>query len=200
MRLTPEAEAVTKEYPYPAASGKPATLFHETNVTSWPQLTSLWKTAIEKFNAVDIVVNGAGLFDPQWSHFWEAPKTETNPNTVSRDPSDSEPGHYAVLDVNLTAPIRLSQLAIGHWTKNKQQGSLVFIGSIAGYTSAPMTPLYFASKHGLHGFVRSLGALRKELGIRVGCVAPGAVAVSSLIKFPMESPTLTMIDTYASER
>lgn len=146
---------------------------------------------------MDIVVNGAGLFDPKWSHFWEAPKTETNPDTVSRDPADSEPGHYAVLDVNLTAPIRLSQLAIGHWTTTKQKGCLVFIGSIAGYTSASVTPLYFASKHGLHGFVRSLQSLKSELGIRAGCVAPGAVSVSFSSppsSKPIRFPTLTRPD------
>lgn len=76
------------------------------------------------------------------------------------------------------APIRLSQLAIGHWTQRRQKGCLVHVGSIAGYTTSPTTPLYFASKHGLHGFVRSLGGLRDALGIRVGVVAPGAVKVT----------------------
>lgn len=83
-----------------------------------------------------------------------------------------------MLDVNLTAPIRLSQMAVAHWTSNHQKGCLVHVGSMAGYTTAINTPLYFASKHGLHGFVRSLRGLRDELGIRVGCVAPGGVRVS----------------------
>lgn len=59
-----------------------------------------------------------------------------------------------------------------------QKGCLVHVGSMAGYGAGITTPLYFASKHGLHGFVRSLGGLHDELGIRVGCIAPGAVAVS----------------------
>lgn len=177
LRLQPAAEALLKEYPFPAADGKPGAFFHKTNVASWPALSSLWKTALEKAKTIDIVVLGAGLFDPNWSTFWEAPKTETNPDSESRDAADADPGHYAVLDVNLVSPIRLSQLAIGHWTTTKQKGTLVFIGSIAGYTSAITTPLYFASKHGLHGFVRAIGGLRDQLGIRVGCVAPGAVRV-----------------------
>lgn len=141
----------------------------------------MWKTALEKFSTVDIIVPGAGLFEPKWASFWDAPKTETNPDTASRDQADADPGHYALLDVNLVAPIRLSQLAIGHWTQNKQKGCLVHVGSMAGYTSGINTPLYFASKHGLHGFVRALGGLRDELGIRVGCVAPGAVRVRIII-------------------
>ncbi|KAH7157488.1 hypothetical protein B0J13DRAFT_581634 [Dactylonectria estremocensis] len=175
LKLQPEAEDVLKEYPFPGASGKAGAFFHRTNVASWPDLNSMWKTALEKFSTVDIIVPGAGLFEPKWASFWDAPKTETNPDTASRDQADADPGHYALLDVNLVAPIRLSQLAIGHWTQNKQKGCLVHVGSMAGYTSGINTPLYFASKHGLHGFVRALGGLRDELGIRVGCVAPGAV-------------------------
>ncbi|KAJ3513705.1 hypothetical protein NM208_g15145 [Fusarium decemcellulare] len=161
LRLQPEAEELLKQYPFPAANGKASAFYQKTDVASWPELTSVWKAALDKFSSVDIVVAGAGLFEPKWSSFW-------------RDPADADPGHYAVLDVNLASPIRLSQLAIGHWTKTKQKGCLVHVGSMAGYGAGITTPLYFASKHGLHGFVRSLGGLRDELGIRVGCVAPGA--------------------------
>jgi NAD(P)-dependent dehydrogenase (short-subunit alcohol dehydrogenase family) len=55
------------------------------------------------------------------------------------------------------------------------RGCLVHVSSIAGHAAGIGTPLYFASKHGLHGFVRSLGGLRDELGIRVSAVAPGSV-------------------------
>ncbi|KAF5231811.1 hypothetical protein FANTH_13249 [Fusarium anthophilum] len=175
LKLRPEAQQLLEQYPFPGVDGKAGVLFQETDVASWPQLTAAWKKALEKFTTVDIVVPGAGLFEPQWSSFWEPPKTESNEDSVSQDDANAEPGHYAVLDVNLVSPIRLSQLAIGHWTKTKQKGCLVHVGSMAGYLAGIATPLYFASKHGLHGFVRALGGLRDELGIRVGCIAPGAV-------------------------
>lgn len=180
LHLRPESQALLDAHPHPppsSSSDKPSALFHKTDVTSWPQLSSLWSHALEVFPAVEIVVPGAGIFEPRWSSFWEPPGT-----SESKDPADAEPGHYAVLDVNLTHPIRLSQLAIGHWTRNGQKGCIVHVGSIAGYTSAINTPLYFASKHGLHGFVRSLAGLRDELGIRVGCVAPGSVKVRNYLR------------------
>jgi NAD(P)-dependent dehydrogenase (short-subunit alcohol dehydrogenase family) len=192
LQLRPESQALLDQYLQQTSSSsneannkEPFAVFHETNVASWPQLTSLWSKALSIFPTVDIVVPGAGLFEPQWSSFWDAPRTATNPDTASRDPADAETGHYAVLDVNLTHPIRLSQLAIGHWTQRRQKGCIVFIGSIAGYTSAISTPIYFASKHGLHGFVRSLGGLRDTLGIRVGCVAPGSVRVRPSVPPPL---------------
>lgn len=181
LALRPESEALLKEYPHPSPSPgqQPSALFHKTDVSSWPQLSAAWAAALAAFgNKVDIVAPGAGLFEPKWSSFWEPPKTETNPDSTSRDPADSTPGHYAVLDVNLVHPIRLSQLAISHWTQSHQPGTLVHVGSMAGYLYSIGTPLYYASKHGLHGFVRSLGGLKESCGIRTGCVAPGAVLVS----------------------
>ncbi|KAJ4005341.1 hypothetical protein NW752_011304 [Fusarium irregulare] len=176
LQLRPEAQQLVEQHPFTATDDKPGLLFQQTDVASWPQLTAAWRTALEKFPSVDIVVAGAGIFEPRWSSFWEAPRTESNQESVSRDDADAEPGHYAVLDVNLVSPIRLSQLAIGYWTRTKYRGCLIHVGSMAGYGAAITTPLYIASKHGLHGFVRSLGGLRDELGIRVGCVAPGAVS------------------------
>lgn len=131
------------------------------------------------FPQVDIVVPGAGIFEPRWSSFWNPPKSPTNPDSPSRDDADGEPGHYAVLDVNLTHPIRLSQLAIAHWTSRRIPGSLLVVGSMAGYVHGIGSPLYHASKHGLHGFVRSLGRLRGTVGIRTAAIAPGAVNVCS---------------------
>lgn len=184
LQLRPESQALLDAHPHPSSSSssKPSALFHKTDVTSWPQLSALWSHALQVFPAVDIVVPGAGIFEPRWSSFWEPPGS-----SESRDPADAEPGHYAVLDVNLTHPIRLSQLAIGHWTRHGQEGCIVHVGSMAGYMAAINTPLYFASKHGLHGFVRSLGGLRDQVGIRVGCVAPGSVKVSM--------PVLLLIST-----
>ncbi|KAJ9148201.1 Short chain dehydrogenase [Coniochaeta hoffmannii] len=177
LALRPEAEALISQYPHPPSAGKPSALFHRTNVTSWKDLSSLWETTVSTFPSVDIVVPGAGIFEPRWSDFWKPPRSATNPDTPSTDgPADVDPvGTYATIEVNLTHPIRLSQLAIGHWTTTKTKGTLLHVSSCAGHAYSIGTPLYYASKHGLHGFVRSLGGLRAEVGIRVCAVAPGAV-------------------------
>ncbi|KAK5994332.1 15-hydroxyprostaglandin dehydrogenase-like protein [Cladobotryum mycophilum] len=173
LKLTPEAESLLKEYPHPSLKGKPSVVFHQTNVASWAQLSSFWKAGLEAFPTIDIVVPGAGVYDPPSSDFWRPPRTETNPDSESKDLADADPGTYAVLNINLTHPIRLSQLAIGYWTQNKRPGTLVHLSSVAGHLPRAGSPLYIASKHGLHGFVRSLGMLRDPLGIRIGAVAPG---------------------------
>jgi NAD(P)-dependent dehydrogenase (short-subunit alcohol dehydrogenase family) len=88
------------------------------------------------------------------------------------------------LDVNLASPIRLAQMAIGHWTQRKQKGCLIFVGSIAGYNATVASPLYHASKFGLLGFARSLGELKEAAGIRVSYMAPAQVKVRPLSPLP----------------
>ncbi|KAF4840579.1 15-hydroxyprostaglandin dehydrogenase [Colletotrichum siamense] len=177
LALRPEASSLVSQYSpqFSSDSSRPTAHFQQTNVASWPQLSRLWDTALATFPRVDIVVPGAGIFEPAWSSFWHAPKTASNPDTKSRDAAAAEPGTYAVIDVNLTHPIRLSQLAIGYWTQTHRPGCLVHVSSIAGHAFGFGTPLYFASKHGLHAFVRSLGEMRDRVGIRCSAVAPGAV-------------------------
>ncbi|KAJ2897546.1 NAD-dependent 15-hydroxyprostaglandin dehydrogenase (short-chain dehydrogenase) [Zalerion maritima] len=172
----PEAEKVTKEYSS-SSGGKPTAHFHKTDVASWPSLTSLIQEGLRLFPQIDIVVPGAGVFEPAWSSFWNPPGT-----TESRDAADG--GRYATIDINLTHPIRLSQLALKYWTEKKIQGCLLHVSSIAGHSSGIGTPLYFASKNGLHAFVRSLGGLKEKLGIRVGAVAPGAVITPMWLEDP----------------
>lgn len=175
LALRAEAEPLLTQYP---STSSPSCHFHRTDVTSWPTLTALWDFASKTFpQGIDIVVCGAGLFEPPFSSFWNAPKSASNPDTPSGDDANGEPGHYKQLDVNLASPMRLTQIAIAHWTQSKKKGCLIHVGSIAGYASTLASPIYHASKYGLLGFVRSLGSLRDELGIRISYVAPAQVRV-----------------------
>ncbi|KAI9157969.1 Short-chain dehydrogenase reductase 3b [Paramyrothecium foliicola] len=168
LSLRPEAEEVAKSYP---ATGETKFIFQKTDVSSWRDLSGLWKAALEAFPQIDLVVPGAGVYEPPFSSFWLPPGVDGSPSV---DDADSEAGTYKTFGINLIHPIRLSQLALSYWTQNKIKGHLLFLGSIAGYTATVGTPFYYSSKHGLHGFVKSLAPLRGRLGIRVSCVAPGA--------------------------
>lgn len=54
-------------------------------------------------------------------------------------------------------------------------GSLVFIASVSGITSAPMHSPYGAAKAGLMSLVRSMAVELGPSGVRVNAVAPGVV-------------------------
>lgn len=121
---------------------------------------------------------GAGVFEPPFSNFWHPPGS-----AASRDSPTGN--HYATLDINITHPIRTTQLALSHFlnptSSNRIKASpanprrIVHISSIAAQGYGLGTPLYFASKAAISGFIRSLGALDAALGIRVAGVAPGVV-------------------------
>lgn len=75
----------------------------------------------------------------------------------------------------------MTQLAISHFLSVQRPvspsnpKSIILISSIAGQVHPLPQPIYNATKHGINGFVRSLGGLESELGIRVAAVAPGVV-------------------------
>ncbi len=80
----------------------------------------------------------------------------------------------SVLDVNLRAPIVLSQWAAEQMVP-RGRGRIVLIGSLAGRAASPELSMYNATKFGLRGFAL---AYREELrgsGVGVSLIAPGFV-------------------------
>ena len=81
------------------------------------------------------------------------------------------------MDINITHPIRVTQLAIAHFQKHRENGRLkhiIHISSIAGQNESFSAPIYVATKHAINGLVRSLAKLER-IGIRVTAVAPGVI-------------------------
>ncbi|KAK0107940.1 hypothetical protein ONS96_003725 [Cadophora gregata f. sp. sojae] len=108
------------------------------------------------------------------SNFWHPPGTPPSKD----DPSTSR---YALLDINLTHPIRVTQLAISHFLAHKKPGTIPHISSVAGQAPFFPTPVYVATKHAISGFVRSLARLETPPAdsglpkIRVTAVAPARI-------------------------
>ena len=165
--LRPEAEDLVKEY-----SSSPKAVFQKTDVTSWKDLDAMFKAAEDTFGQIDIVCPGAGVFEPPWSNFWIPPGT-----AGSKDSPDGD--HYKMLDINVTHPIRVTQLAIPRFLKAgcspSNPKTIVHIASIAGEMASLPVPMYHASKWAIHGFVRSMADLEAKYGIRVAAVLPGVV-------------------------
>ena len=80
-----------------------------------------------------------------------------------------------MLEINVTHPIRATQLAIDHFRKEKKGGAVVLLSSIAAQLPILPIPLYAASKAAISSFVRSMAALEPKYGIRINAVAPGLV-------------------------
>jgi 3-hydroxybutyrate dehydrogenase len=134
----------------------------------------MFEVAHDQLGGVDIVCPGCGVFEPHFSNFWRPP---------GQSPSQDDPkgDHYACLDINITHPIRVSQLAISYFlaanpkVSRSNPKSIIHISSIAGQITSLSVPLYHASKHAISAFVRSLAQLESTMGIRVAAVAPGII-------------------------
>lgn len=186
LALTKEAQALVAAHPHPAPEpGQPSALFKKTDVTDWAQLTDLWETAQSLFPRIELVVNGAGIYEPPSSTFWNRPSSKS-----TKDDPAQKLGVYHTFAVNLMAPIRLAQIAIDYWIQNREvEGNLLWIASLAGYVHSMHTPLYFSSKAAIISMARSLGPLRRLFGIRNAAICPGLAHVSLDVSHSGELPS-----------
>ncbi|MEX2256904.1 MAG: SDR family oxidoreductase [Acidimicrobiia bacterium] len=113
--------------------------------------------AIERYGAVDIVVNNAGIdhTEPALDESLEQFREE--------------------LDVNLVAPFELARCAARTMIAAERPGSIVNIGSVWAVVGVGQIPDagYAASKGGLANLGRELAAQWARKGIRVNTLAPG---------------------------
>lgn len=63
LNLRPEAEKVVKSHAK-ATDAAGRAVFKQTDVTSWQQLEDMFATSEKEFGGFDIVVAGAGVFEP----------------------------------------------------------------------------------------------------------------------------------------
>ncbi|PWY96399.1 hypothetical protein BO94DRAFT_552036 [Aspergillus sclerotioniger CBS 115572] len=190
LALRPEAQVIVDQYSTRSKTSR--ALFQKTDVTDWKQLERMFEVAEQEFGEIDIVCPGAGIFEPHWTNFWRPPGT-----TESRDPRYG--GRFALLDINLTHPIRTTQLAIAHFLRhetNQRRKHIIHISSIAGQGPNFCAPIYVATKHGINGLVRSLAKLDREYGIRVTAVAPGVIKTPLWTDHPEK---LKIVDEKADE-
>ena len=127
------------------------------NLTDPDAVNALPKQAAAAMGAVDILVNNAGITRDQ----------------VFMRMSDDD--WQAVLDVNLTATMRLCRGVIRPMMKARW-GRIVNIASIVGATGNPGQANYAASKAGMVAMTKSIAYEVASRGITANCIAPGLIA------------------------
>ena len=126
------------------------------NLSNPEDVEGLVKRATEAMGAVDILVNNAGI---------------TRDGLAMRMSDDD---WQSVIDVNLTAPFRLSRAAIRGMMKARW-GRIINISSVVGRAGNAGQANYAASKGGLVALSKSLAEEVASRGITVNCVAPGFI-------------------------
>jgi NAD(P)-dependent dehydrogenase (short-subunit alcohol dehydrogenase family) len=106
---------------------------------------------VGELDELDVLVNAAGVARP----------ADEYRDDVFRE----------VIDVNLTAAMRLSMAARSRLEKSK--GTVINVASMLSYIADVEVPAYCASKSGILGLTRSLAHAFGIAGVRVNAIAPG---------------------------
>lgn len=128
--------------------------------TDYPALGIVVEQAWNWQGQVDVLINNAGISQRSIA-------IETTPEVYQH-----------LLDVDLLAPIWLTQLQLGRMAA-VGGGHIVAISSVAGRIGAPMRTAYSAAKHGLIGYMDALRCEVETLhNIHVTNILPGSVATN----------------------
>lgn len=133
-------------------------------------LTALVDTAVEQFGGIDLLVNNAGV---------------SRRNSVAQDDAEFERVWQEVLDINLTAHVRLVRRALPH-LRESAHGRVVNIASTEALVSQAGLLSYSATKAGVVGITRSLAIELAESGTTVNAICPGPIETGMPSKYPAE--------------
>lgn len=133
----------------------PACLAQAGDVTSAGDREAMVAAAVAHGGGLDVLVNNAG-------NMYRGPLT-----------SLTEQGLFDIFNSNVISAMLLSGLCVPHLSA--REGAIIFLGSIHNRRAFPGASPYAATKGALESLTRSFAAELGPQGIRVNCVAPGAV-------------------------
>jgi len=139
----------------PAAGGRTA-VFVQADVREVEQIDRVVTTAVERFGAVDVLVNNAG----------GAP--------FALAATVSPRFHEKIIALNLVAPLHFMQRVNAQMQTQESGGTIVNIASVSGVRASPGTAAYGAAKAGLLSLTSSL-AVEWAPKVRVVAVTAGMI-------------------------
>jgi short-subunit dehydrogenase len=126
------------------------------DVTSEIDRNQLIGEALNKFGRIDVLVNNAGF---------------GTRGPVERVPVEAIRRNF---ETNLFALIALTQLVLPEM-RERGDGCIVNIGSVAGRIARPLSSVYDATKHALEAITDGLRGELRPFGVRVTLIRPGFI-------------------------
>jgi short-subunit dehydrogenase len=135
-------------------------LIRELDVTSDEERRKLISEVTQKWNAINVLVNNAGI----------------SYRTVIEQMDDLS--EQKQMSTNYFGPMALIRLVLPSMRKTGR-GKIINLSSVAGMLAMPTMGSYTASKYALEGATESLWYEMKPLGIKVSLIQPGFINSNS---------------------
>ena len=126
------------------------------DITSEDTRRRVVEATLERFGAIDILINnaGAGIYQPSW----EMPLDDAR----------------ALMELNFFAPLAMTQLVVPHM-RARRSGMVVNVGSIGGKVVLPWMTLYSVTKSALGALTEGQRIELMRDNVRTMLVCPGYV-------------------------
>jgi NAD(P)-dependent dehydrogenase (short-subunit alcohol dehydrogenase family) len=155
------------------AAGAPDVLLSECNVADESKVTATVDQALQKFGALHVIVNNAGLM------VFKKIEEQTGDDWLK------------ILSVDLLGAFYFIKQA---FLKMKAGGAIINVSSIHAVETEPLVAPYAAAKAALLSLTRSACLEGKPKGIRVNAILPGAVDTPMLWDNPNVKAGVEKID------
>lgn len=132
--------------------------------------TALVAQVVDRFGRLDVLVNNAGVIRLQ-------PFLDFDPAAFD-----------LMMDVNVRAPMVLSQAAARAMIGQGAGGAIVNLSSVTAELGAPQAAGYAASKGAMRQLTRVMALELAPLGIRVNAVGPGTIATDMAAQAVLGDP------------
>ncbi len=147
-----EAEDVLQEKGVPVLTAR-------SDVTDTEQCREIVARTLERFGALDILINNAGI------------------SIVARFEECLPEVARKLVDVNFMGSIYMTLAALD--SLKNSRGHVVFVSSVSGIRAIPTGSLYSSSKAALRSLAESLRLEFRPYGIHVGVITPGFTTTDS---------------------
>ncbi len=140
-----------------------------SDVSDPEAIATLYEEVTKQFPELNILINNAGIMR----------KINVHDKAGSLEDITRE------IETNLIGPIRMVKQFLPH-LKTKSEAAIMNVSSSLAFVALPISPVYCATKAGLHSFTESLRVQLKNTKVKVFDLAPPATQTELLGDFSSE--------------